>query len=92
MRHAKALVPAIRAVAASNPVVLIDGRSGAGKTSLARLLVARWPLTGRVQLVALDSLYPGWDGLDPGVEHRARADPRPARQRLRRRVAAMGLG
>jgi hypothetical protein len=21
-----------------------------------------------VQLVALDSLYPGWDGLDPGVE------------------------
>lgn len=49
-------------------MVLIDGRSGAGKTSLARSLVARWPLKGRVQLVALDSLYPGWDGLDPGVE------------------------
>ena len=65
---AKALVPAVRAVAASNPVILIDGRSGAGKTSLARLLVARWPLTGRVQLVALDSLYPGWDGLDRGVD------------------------
>jgi hypothetical protein len=53
-------------VAASNPV--IDGRSGSGKTSLARILVARWPLQGRVQLVALDSLYPGWDGLDDGVE------------------------
>jgi len=62
------LVPAIRGVAASNPVVLVDGRSGAGKTSLARALVARWPLAGRVQLVALDSLYPGWDGLADGVD------------------------
>ncbi|MFE5408724.1 sigma 54-interacting transcriptional regulator [Microbacterium sp. NPDC056569] len=62
------IVAAIAQVAASNPVVLIDGRSGAGKTSLARALVARWPLRGRVQLVALDSIYPGWDGLDDGVE------------------------
>lgn len=56
------------AVGASNAVVLIDGRSGAGKTSLARRLVSGWPLRGRVQLVALDSLYPGWDGLAEGVE------------------------
>jgi hypothetical protein len=62
------LLGAVRAVAASNPVVLIDGRSGAGKTSLAKSLIARWPLAGRVQLVALDSIYPGWDGLDDGVE------------------------
>lgn len=65
---AETLTPAIRAIAASNPVVLIDGRSGAGKTSLAWALVARWPLRGRVQLVALDALYPGWDGLASGVE------------------------
>jgi hypothetical protein len=65
---ASTLVRAIAGVSAVNPVVLIDGRSGAGKTSLARALVARWPLAGRVQLVALDSLYPGWDGLDEGVE------------------------
>uniref|UniRef100_UPI001F0C50B8 hypothetical protein n=1 Tax=Microbacterium sp. CPCC 204701 TaxID=2493084 RepID=UPI001F0C50B8 len=61
------LVRAVTAVAASNPVVLVDGRSGAGKSSLAHTLVARWPLPGRVQSVALDSIYPGWDGLDEGV-------------------------
>jgi hypothetical protein len=62
------VLEAIVGVAASNPVVMIDGRSGSGKTSLARTLVARWPLRGRVQLVSLDSLYPGWDGLADGVE------------------------
>jgi energy-coupling factor transporter ATP-binding protein EcfA2 len=64
-----AVAEAVRFVAAANPVVLIDGRSGAGKTSFARMLVARWPQHGRVQLVALDSLYPGWDGLAEGVEY-----------------------
>ncbi|MEZ3161308.1 hypothetical protein AB1K54_12310 [Microbacterium sp. BWT-B31] len=64
---ATAVCEAVVAVSASNPVVLIDGRSGAGKTSLARAIVAQWPLSGRVQLVALDSIYPGWDGLDSGV-------------------------
>lgn len=53
---------------AANPVVLIDGRSGAGKSTLARALVEDWPLPGLVQLVALDSLYPGWDGLAEGAE------------------------
>lgn len=61
------IVADIRAVAASNPVVLIDGRSGAGKTTLARALAQQWPIVGRVQLIALDSLYPGWDGLEQGV-------------------------
>ncbi|MBT2485768.1 MULTISPECIES: hypothetical protein [unclassified Microbacterium] len=67
-RAAELIARDVRAVSAANPVVLIDGRSGAGKTSLAGLLAARWPLAGRVQLIALDSLYPGWDGLDGGVE------------------------
>lgn len=69
LEHAATLITQdVRAVAAANPVVLIDGGSGAGKSSLAALLVRRWPVLGHVQLVALDSLYPGWDGLDGGAE------------------------
>lgn len=41
--------------------MLIDGRSGSGKTELARALVDGWP---EAQLVRLDDLYRGWDGLD----------------------------
>lgn len=67
-RAASLICDDVRALAAVNPVVLIDGGSGAGKSSLATRVASRWPLTGRVQLIALDSLYPGWDGLDGGVE------------------------
>jgi len=59
----------IVAVGASNSVVLIDGRSGAGKSSLGRRLVAQWPTRGRVQFVALDDVYPGWDGLSAGADY-----------------------
>ncbi|WP_411700683.1 ATP-binding protein [Conyzicola sp.] len=44
-------------------VVLIDGRSGSGKTELARAIVAGSPTA---QLVRLDDLYPGWGGLEEG--------------------------
>lgn len=52
------LLTAIRA--APRPVVLIDGGSGSGKTTLATALA---PALG-AQLVRLDDLYPGWDGLE----------------------------
>ncbi|RFA11265.1 hypothetical protein B7R54_12545 [Subtercola boreus] len=49
------------------PVVLIDGRSGSGKSELATALAERWP--GPVTLVRLDDIYPGWDGLDAASAH-----------------------
>ncbi len=42
-------------------VTLIDGRSGSGKSDLATLIAGR--INGS-QLVRLDDIYPGWDGLD----------------------------
>lgn len=53
------LVRRIRASGAP-PVVLIDGGAGAGKTTLARTL---GPALG-AELVHLDDVYPGWDGLE----------------------------
>jgi len=46
----------------SKGLVLIDGRSGAGKTDYASALARRTGAT----LVSLDEVYPGWDGLDAG--------------------------
>ncbi len=43
-------------------IVLIDGRSGAGKTDLANRLAAIWSCP----VVHLDDAYPGWDGLQAG--------------------------
>lgn len=69
LAHAAQLV--LDAVAAlprdgAPPTVLIDGRSGSGKTTLAARLRAQWP--GAVQVIALDDIYPGWDGLAQGAE------------------------
>ncbi len=44
-------------------VILVDGRSGSGKTELAKQLAH---FIEDAQLVRLDDLYPGWDGLDAG--------------------------
>jgi hypothetical protein len=44
-------------------VLLIDGRSGSGKTELARAVVAGVP---EAQLLRLDDVYPGWGGLEAG--------------------------
>jgi hypothetical protein len=57
---------AVRALATARRTwtVLIDGRAGAGKSTLARALAEATGAT----LVRLDDLYPGWDGLEAGAE------------------------
>lgn len=43
-------------------LILIDGQSGVGKTSLAALIASALGAT----TVHLDDFYPGWGGLEPG--------------------------
>jgi energy-coupling factor transporter ATP-binding protein EcfA2 len=66
--------------AADRPVVLIDGGSGSGKTTLAAAVA---PALG-AQLVRLDDIYPGWDGLDAASEHVREFVLDPVRPRWRR--------
>jgi hypothetical protein len=62
-----ALAPA-PALPAGPRVVALDGRSGAGKTTLARSVAdAVWRHRASAVVVHLDDLYPGWDGLDAAV-------------------------
>lgn len=57
------LVTAIRhAAGTARPVVLLDGRSGSGKSVLAETLAPALD----AQLLSLDDVYPGWDGLEAG--------------------------
>jgi uridine kinase len=65
-RPSEVLADRIRASAkdqgAGRIVVLIDGHSGAGKTTLATELAYAL----KAQHVALDAFYPGWGGLEVG--------------------------
>lgn len=44
-------------------LVLVDGRAGAGKTTVAAELTRRLRRSGSVVVVAMDDVYEGWDGL-----------------------------
>jgi uridine kinase len=85
--QAAALARILRAAAAAGrtPVVLIDGPSGAGKSTLADALIAAWPTVEATsasalpQLVRLDDVYPGWNGLDAAVAQLTNRVLRPRR-------------
>lgn len=49
-------------------IIAIDGRSGAGKTTLAIELAARLREHHKVSLFHLEDIYPGWNGLAAGIE------------------------
>lgn len=53
------------------PVVLIDGRAGSGKTTLASILQNQLfkLLDQAPKLVHMDDLYPGWEGLLEGSQY-----------------------
>ncbi|MDQ1629860.1 MAG: hypothetical protein QOI54_3604 [Actinomycetota bacterium] len=48
-------------------LVVVDGPAGAGKTTYAGTLARE---LGDAQVVHMDDLYEGWDGLGPGVYQR----------------------
>ncbi|WP_043794874.1 chorismate-binding protein [Pseudarthrobacter chlorophenolicus] len=49
-------------------IIALDGRSGAGKTTLAVELAARLRARHKVSLFHLEDIYPGWNGLAAGIE------------------------
>ena len=55
---------------AALPMIIgIDGRSGSGKTRLSELLELSLSAEGiGVRVLNLDSIYPGWDGLEEGTK------------------------
>lgn len=54
-------------------LIAVDGRSGAGKTTLAVELAALLREHHTVSLFHLEDIYPGWDGLADGLERYVRA-------------------
>ena len=49
-------------------IIAVDGRSGAGKTRLAVELAALFREHHTVSLFHLEDIYPGWDGLQSGMD------------------------
>lgn len=53
----------------SRPLIIgIDGRSGSGKTVLAKTLVENLCAQHTVTVLRMEDLYPGWNGLHAGME------------------------
>lgn len=64
LERVRAALTAAPARAGATKVVAIDGRSGAGKSTVSAALAAAL----HAPVVDLEYLYPGWDGLEAGVD------------------------
>lgn len=53
------------------PIILVDGRTGSGKTTFAAALQNRLFQRGESapRVIHMDDLYGGWDGLQSGVDY-----------------------
>lgn len=53
------------------PIILVDGRTGSGKTTFATALQNRLFQKGESapRVIHMDDLYEGWDGLQAGVDY-----------------------
>jgi uridine kinase len=61
------IITAAPTLCGSTKVVAVDGPSGAGKTDFAAALLPRMPRGCVVNVLHMDDLYPGWDGLARAV-------------------------
>lgn len=63
------VLSAIEAIADKSPIILIDGRTGTGKTELAKKLQNELfaMLEQAPRVISMDDLYPGWGGLNEGA-------------------------
>lgn len=52
----------------SSVIIAIDGRAGAGQSSIAKELAKLLGERGSVTIISLKDLYPGWEGLAEGIE------------------------
>ena len=73
-------------------IIAIDGRSGAGKTTLAIELAARLREHHKVSLFHLEDIYPGWNGLAAGIERYVSTVLAPLQPRRAGRMGQLGLG
>ena len=73
-------------------IIAIDGRSGAGKTTLAIELAARLRNHHKVSLFHLEDIYPGWNGLAAGIERYVSTVLAPAEPRRTGHLGQLGLG
>ena len=65
----KTALSAIEPIADRAPVILIDGRTGSGKTEFATDLQNELfrTLEQAPRVISMDDLYPGWGGLNEGA-------------------------